>query len=433
MKNVFFKPVASILLLIGLMLPMHFAFATCICTNSANGCQQAYLPVLTQSDKACADTCKKILADKLTSSSFATDTAGDVLDQQCNDAQKTFKANQAAASSSTPPAAPKIASITPTLNVEIPGLTFSPAIVTAESVKSNFLADYLNAIYAYLIGAAVTIAIVMIMIGGLQYTLGAGSQNAGKGKDRIKNGITGLVLLLCVFLILKTTNPQLVLQKMVELQNVQDIPLPVEDFSQGYDGTPNTIDVPSDFPDFKQINFSDHFGVGDLCPDHTIAKFGCGPTSLAMVVRHFGFDVDPSSMAKEWMKTDNWGKNSCWVVGTGGMFADQTFLNKYNLNTENLGSNKEKIIDALKNGKPVIASMGPGTDTDPSRWTKSGHFIVLVKINNDGTIFVRDPGRRSLCVRKINKCPGEDQSSLTTVNPDWLFPYIRTSTTFWKK
>ncbi|MEK7452481.1 MAG: D-alanyl-D-alanine carboxypeptidase family protein [Patescibacteria group bacterium] len=125
--------------------------------------------------------------------------------------------------------------ITPTLNVNIPNLIFTNAVSEkcsygeGDCIKTNFLADYINGIYAWMIGASITIAIVMIMIGGLQFTLGAGGSEVGKGKERIMNGVTGLVLLLCVYLILNTVNPQLSLLKMVELENVPVVEVPEHD------------------------------------------------------------------------------------------------------------------------------------------------------------------------------------------------------------
>lgn len=214
--------------MIGALLPMHFAFAgSCVCTTNAKDCQPVFLSITDQSAKDCADMCATVLGGKFASSQFGDGTLGEVMTHQCSEAHKTFVNNldAATAPAATSDKAPSSV-ITPSLNIEIPGLKFSPAIIGAESFESNFLADYINGIYAFLIGAAFLIAIVMIMIGGLQYTIGAAnSQMVSKGKDRIKNAVTGLVLLLCVFIILQTTSPQLVLLKAIKLQNVEEMPL----------------------------------------------------------------------------------------------------------------------------------------------------------------------------------------------------------------
>ncbi|OGL98231.1 hypothetical protein A2318_01315 [Candidatus Uhrbacteria bacterium RIFOXYB2_FULL_45_11] len=213
-------------LMLGTCMPIHVAFAgTCVCTTTENDCQAAPLSIKDETEAACTAACKKNLTDNFASSKFAEDIEGEIVFQQCRQTHEKFIATKTATSTAPSPtkAAPK-ALITPILNVEIPGLKFSDPIITATTIKTSFVADYLNAIYAFLIGTATIIAIVMIMVGGLQYTIGAASSaQVEKGKDRIKNGVTGLVLLLCVFLVLKTTNPQLVLQKMIELQNVQEV------------------------------------------------------------------------------------------------------------------------------------------------------------------------------------------------------------------
>jgi hypothetical protein len=43
------------------------------------------------------------------------------------------------------------------------------------------------------------------------------------------------------------------------------------------------------------------------------------------------------------------------------------------------------IIDSLKKGIPVIASMKPG------HFTQNGHYIVLAGLTSDGKVIVRDP------------------------------------------
>ena len=45
----------------------------------------------------------------------------------------------------------------------------------------------------------------------------------------------------------------------------------------------------------------------------------------------------------------------------------------------------QKIIDALADGKLVIALMGPGN------FTVSGHFIVLRGVTSEGKVLVSDP------------------------------------------
>ena len=126
--------------------------------------------------------------------------------------------------SATPAVAPT-AFITPTLNVPIPDLKFSTPLQTGGSVTVNFLGEYISAIYKYLVGISVSIAIVLIMIGGFQYVLSSGSGDVGSAKKRIRNAIEGLVLLLAVYVILYTVNPQMTILGPINIKNISEIPL----------------------------------------------------------------------------------------------------------------------------------------------------------------------------------------------------------------
>lgn len=72
------------------------------------------------------------------------------------------------------------------------------------------LGVYIEAFYKWILRFAVVVSIILIMIGGVQWTLGSVSQDQlSKAKNRIKNGLIGLVLLMSAVLILQMVNPQL--------------------------------------------------------------------------------------------------------------------------------------------------------------------------------------------------------------------------------
>lgn len=81
------------------------------------------------------------------------------------------------------------------------------------------IGDYINLIYTYALGIAAIIAVVMIMIGGAQYVIGSrgNSEEVNAAKDRIRNAVTGLVLLLFAYLVLNTVNPALIRFKVLKL------------------------------------------------------------------------------------------------------------------------------------------------------------------------------------------------------------------------
>lgn len=116
--------------------------------------------------------------------------------------------------------------LTPTLQVDIPTVTFSSGTIEDDVLKVNYLGDYIAGIYKYLLGISTTIAIVMIMVGGLQWSLGGQSPEAiGKAKTRIKNAVTGLILLLSTYLILFTVNPKLIGLQFPELDVIKHVNL----------------------------------------------------------------------------------------------------------------------------------------------------------------------------------------------------------------
>jgi len=119
-----------------------------------------------------------------------------------------------------------------------------------------------------------------------------------------------------------------------------------------------------------------------------IGTHGCGPTSMAIVVSSLTDRViDPIEMA-------------AWSVANGGWAAEQgsyhslipSAAQAFGLSVEGDVQNEpQKIIDALAEGKLVVALMAKG------HFTSGGHFIVLRGVTADGKILVADPAshRRS--------------------------------------
>lgn len=121
----------------------------------------------------------------------------------------------------------------------------------------------------------------------------------------------------------------------------------------------------------------------------TIGEFGCGPTSLAMVISAFtNVKIDPEQMCK-WAYDRGY-----WYSGSGsihGLIPDaaKAFGLKVE-GVENTPEAVEKIKSALSSGNLIITLMGKGT------FTKGGHFIVLRGITEDGKILVADPNSKEL-------------------------------------
>ena len=121
------------------------------------------------------------------------------------------------------------APLIPILNVQIPGLDFANSVtVDPETgiVHSNILGLYVTALYRYLIGAAALIAVVLLMVAGVQYATAGGSQEkVSKAKNRMRDAIVGIVILLLVYDIAFLIDPNTVKFDSLTIQNVHGIDL----------------------------------------------------------------------------------------------------------------------------------------------------------------------------------------------------------------
>ena len=112
----------------------------------------------------------------------------------------------------------------------------------------------------------------------------------------------------------------------------------------------------------------------------TISKTGCAPTAIAMVLSYLrGESITPEDVV-------NFTGNRYYVTDQGSSWSIfSACASHWQVNCKDLGKSETELIKELKDGHPVIASMGPGT------FTSGGHLIVLRGITSDGKILVNDP------------------------------------------
>ncbi len=321
--------------------------------------------------------------------------------------------------------------VVPKLSLDTPAITFSPILEQKGLLEINFLGEYIQGMYKYLIKFSFIIAIVLLMIGGLQWALGAASsEQLSKAKKRIKDAVTGLVLLLSVVLILQIVNPQLILMKSLELHFIQPIHINTEgtdrDLTSDDISTPGTAPAGSKVPMFKQGSYAQTpFGI---CG--TIATSGCGPTSAAMVIKYWQnqgkvpvINVDPKIMGDLIAQK---GYRGCLPACTsipegyktecGGMvhkaLSDPAILSQFGLIGSPVGKTEAIITTYLKSGNPIIVSV------EKSIFTDYGHFIVLADVDAMGNIIVNDPNKNSYKLKDGTEIKNGH------VPPNEIFPYI---------
>ena len=113
----------------------------------------------------------------------------------------------------------------------------------------------------------------------------------------------------------------------------------------------------------------------------TIGEAGCGPTALAIAVASLTsnqvtpYDVAQWSVENGYRCEGNGSYHS--LIPNGGAH--------YGLTVTGVGNDSKRLVDALKNGKLVIAIMSKG------HFTCSDHFIVLRGVTEGGRILVEDP------------------------------------------
>lgn len=116
---------------------------------------------------------------------------------------------------------------------------------------------------------------------------------------------------------------------------------------------------------------------------YQIKNSGCGPSAMAVCI---------SSLTGKWVTpvdTTVWAYKNGYYSSAGASHEMVPALAKqYKLECNGLGSDVSKVRDALKKKHPVVALMGPGY------FTKKGHFIVLVAIDDNDQVTVADVGSR---------------------------------------
>ncbi len=117
-----------------------------------------------------------------------------------------------------------------------------------------------------------------------------------------------------------------------------------------------------------------------------IGVYGCGPTSLAMVINSLtSQETDPAKMAVFCAEQGYWAPKS-------GSYHNivQGVAASFGLNCAAPASlDATELCNRLSSGEIAIALMGPG------HFTNTGHFIVLRGLTDDGKVLVADPISRT--------------------------------------
>ena len=193
--------------------------AVCACYDDANSCQEAFA----EDENECRDNCEILLETNFSYQVFSN-TYGDgpdgelTVSDDCTAAQELATAGATPATQTSP-----VTYLSPILNVNIPGVSFSKVLEDGNYIQVNFLGEYITGLYKYLLAISGIFAVLMLVVGGIQYVIAPGGSETSKAKTRITNALAGMVLLFCTFLILYTVNPELTVFEGLSIKKIPTI------------------------------------------------------------------------------------------------------------------------------------------------------------------------------------------------------------------
>lgn len=126
----------------------------------------------------------------------------------------------------------------------------------------------------------------------------------------------------------------------------------------------------------------------------TIAKAGCGPTCVAMIIASLVDKNYTPADACAWSLKHGYKalKQGTYYTYIPAHLAEYkikaTRVNAasiYKSNTKTAETAHAKALEAIKKGNWAIACMGRGN------WTSAGHFVLWYDINGIGDVMIRDP------------------------------------------
>ena len=185
-------------------------------------------------------------------------------------------------------------------------------------------------------------------------------------------------------------NPSTIADTAEDAQEPPVIPVKTDPFENYYGtSTFNDYNVYLDTamgPMYYYNQHDSHWGSYLYGGQDTISKYGCGPTTAAMIVSAFG-NVNGSITPKEMA---NWSASYGYFAPKSGSYHDYipAVLSAFDLIVDSVKDGErtpEHVAELLNSGHILVALMGKGA------LTNGGHFIIITKQNPNGTVCIADP------------------------------------------
>ncbi|MFH1253199.1 MAG: hypothetical protein V1664_02605 [Candidatus Uhrbacteria bacterium] len=201
----------------------------CACFyKNSNGCDS----IGANNEIGCGDSCQSNLREEYNNYEYS-----EVASVMAEIESRCFTAQDSAVSSVQPASVTTITTgaiqlqdgnstvpfIYPNLSVNIPTVTFSQVLLNDGYVTIDFFGEYAAGLYKYLLGIAAVFAIIMLMIGGVEYIISPEGKNNSKAKTRINKALMGMTILSCVYLILYIVNPGLTTSRGLVIKQIDEL------------------------------------------------------------------------------------------------------------------------------------------------------------------------------------------------------------------
>lgn len=133
----------------------------------------------------------------------------------------------------------------------------------------------------------------------------------------------------------------------------------------------------------------------------TIARFGCGPTSIATILKNFGYQVNPVDVTKKILINENFEFDKTYlkergISNQGLIHALNRFIKEDNFSIDysiikidfnNPNTQKDEIVKMFKQGYMAIINVGP-SEISPYTFSKNGHYLVISDIDKNENFYV---------------------------------------------
>lgn len=156
---------------------------------------------------------------------------------------------------------------------------------------------------------------------------------------------------------------------------------------------------------YRQIDYILE-GYDKELKEWTIAKFGCGPTSIATILANFGYPVNPLDVAKkilinEQLKFDRTYLKERGISNKGLLYALDRFIKEdkfeidyktIKIDFENPEKQENDIIDMFHKKYMAIINVGP-SEVSPCTFSLHGHYLVISDIDERNYFYVLNPNK----------------------------------------